>query len=70
MSKPMYATIDELDDAINEEREHREDLTMYLDGGEVIIRSSKREADVFRGYEQACLIEFFVTFMGIKHEEV
>lgn len=70
MSKPVYATIDELDDAINEEREHREDLTMYLDGGEVIVKSSRKPGDLFRGDARQCLIEFFTAFLGIKHEEV
>ena len=64
-----YATCEALFDAINKGTLDADLLTMYLDGGEVIVNNGTGET-VYQGYEREVLVELFLVFLGIKHEEI
>lgn len=64
-----YHGIEQLHAAIERQKEQPEQLTAYLDGGEVFIHDSEG-IEVFASDERTTLIEMLYLFLGVKHEEI
>lgn len=65
----VYKTIEELDDAIEAKKVDPSQITLYLDGGEVLVNNQEGKT-IFQGNEREVLIEMFSYFMEIDHEAI